>query len=88
MYEFDPNKTKKENLQFDLNKQDFFNAIPHKCHYCLEEYHGIAFDRLDSKKGYTLDNIVPCCAECNMMKRNMSKKAFINRCKKIANNFQ
>lgn len=29
-------------------------------------YNGI--DRLDSNKGYTTDNCVPCCATCNRMK--------------------
>lgn len=33
-------------------------------------------DRIDSKKGYTLDNIRPCCAICNTMKLALSEKDF------------
>lgn len=37
-------------------------------------YNGI--DRVDNSKGYTIDNIVPCCKICNFAKKNMSQKDF------------
>lgn len=40
------------------------------CYYCghpLNET-GIGLDRLDSDRGYVLDNVVPCCGTCNMAK--------------------
>lgn len=41
-----------------------------KCHYCsgVLEYKGCALDRKDNKIGYLLDNVVPCCKECNRLK--------------------
>lgn len=37
-------------------------------------YNGI--DRLDSSKGYTNNNVVPCCGKCNKAKLDMSVKEF------------
>ena len=44
-------------------------------------YNGI--DRLDSSKGYFLNNCVPCCKQCNVMKMDYSEKDFIDKIKKI-----
>jgi hypothetical protein len=44
------------------------------CHYCQaripEEYTGTWLDRRDNTKGYTMDNVVPCCGNCNTIKMN------------------
>lgn len=40
-------------------------------------------DRIDSSKGYTLDNCVPCCKKCNIMKLDSSKDDFIAQAYKI-----
>ena len=33
-------------------------------------------DRVDSSKGYTLENVVPCCKHCNTAKMQMSVEEF------------
>jgi len=38
-------------------------------------YNGI--DRVDNTRGYTKDNIVPCCKRCNVAKNNMSLQEFL-----------
>jgi hypothetical protein len=38
-------------------------------------YNGL--DRIDSSKGYTRDNVEPCCVICNTMKWTLSKKDFL-----------
>lgn len=38
-------------------------------------YNGI--DRVNNAKGYTADNVVPCCTSCNMAKRSMTSDEFI-----------
>jgi len=38
-------------------------------------YNGV--DRVDNTKGYTIDNVVPCCAKCNRAKRDSSLEEFI-----------
>lgn len=37
-------------------------------------------DRMDSSKGYEVDNCVPCCAMCNYMKLEYSQEDFIRKC--------
>jgi hypothetical protein len=44
-------------------------------------YSGI--DRVDNSNGYEVDNVVPCCINCNIAKRSMSKESFIEWIKKV-----
>lgn len=44
-------------------------------------------DRLDSNKGYSIDNCVPCCTRCNTAKNTLSEKDFINHIIKIYNHY-
>lgn len=93
---------KDRNLKFELNNSDFENIIFDNCYYCNSEpqnkyivykyndtyikYNGI--DRIDSSKGYTKDNIVPCCKICNIAKHNMSQNEFFLWIKQVANNLK
>lgn len=40
-------------------------------------------DRIDSDKGYTIDNCVPCCPTCNRIKSDLPQDVFYNQIKKI-----
>lgn len=40
-------------------------------------------DRVDSKMGYTIDNCVPCCTECNRAKNDMTVDAFKQHVKRM-----
>jgi 5-methylcytosine-specific restriction endonuclease McrA len=69
------------NLPFKLIEAEFELLISSDCHYCGQKpskrvayigdltWNGV--DRVDNKKGYTLDNAVACCEDCNMMKGGM-----------------
>lgn len=90
------------NLEFDLNDLEFRNLISGNCHYCGSEpteYSGDkqfnktnqnfirnGIDRIDSTKGYNVDNCVSCCKKCNQMKSNYDKNEFLNHINKIYNN--
>ena len=41
-------------------------------------------DRVDSNKGYTIDNCVSCCTKCNRMKMDLPINEFLSHVKKIA----
>lgn len=40
-------------------------------------------DRIDSTMGYTINNCVPCCSNCNMFKNDLSVDEFLNHVNKI-----
>jgi len=40
-------------------------------------------DRIDSLKPYTLDNCVPCCSHCNVIKMDYTLNEFFEKIKKI-----
>lgn len=48
-------------------------------------YNGL--DRIDNSRGYTADNVVPCCTQCNYSKRTMSMEDFREWAKRLYNNF-
>lgn len=88
---------KRRNLNWELTLQEVTNIICQPCHYCGAEksnkkytknckegfeYNGI--DRVDNTKGYTFDNVVPCCKICNSAKSNMSQIDFVLWAQKVA----
>lgn len=75
---------KRRNINFNLSKEEFYNLTSKECYYCgekIKEYNGI--DRIDSVKGYELNNCVSCCEICNKMKSNYNKEEWILHMKKI-----
>lgn len=75
---------------FELTLAEFASIAVQVCTYCgsLPElkradwlYNGL--DRVDSAKGYTSDNVVPCCARCNLMKNKFSVPEFLAQVEKI-----
>lgn len=84
------NGAKGRNLDFDLTIEEFKIITKQDCYYCgckpsniMDNknhtgkyiYNGI--DRIDSSKGYTIENCVPCCTQCNRAKSNYSLNEFI-----------
>lgn len=82
----------------NIQGEDLRNLLKSNCHYCGTEpsnvmhykqkyfsyyfyYNGL--DRVDSKKGYIIGNVVPCCKRCNLAKSDMGYQEFINHIDKI-----
>jgi Homeodomain-like domain len=86
-------QAQKRNKDFTLSDKDVLNLCRAPCFYCgsmpssyhyrviEERLNGI--DRLDSKKGYNLDNCVSCCIVCNIMKNNFGFQEFMGQIKNI-----
>lgn len=90
---------KTRNISWDLSEEQATILIFSKCFYCgiansnkkisryTEKikllYNGI--DRIDNKQGYTIENSVPCCKNCNLVKRDMSIYDFVDNIKNIYN---
>lgn len=88
-----PYKAKLSNIRINAKQQNHKWAIPKEidwvlisspCTYCgqiQENFNGL--DRINSAKGYTMDNVVPCCKHCNWAKNDMTIKEFENHINKI-----
>ena len=59
MNKYIPNNQDKKNMKVKRDKDKLKN---------------LSFDRLDSSKTYDIDNIIFCCVECNLSKRDISFK--------------
>ena len=78
---------KARKIVFDLSFEYVCDMIIEDCHYCgvapiLKDMtnHSIAIngiDRIDSRLGYTIDNVLPCCTICNYAKRTTPYDEFI-----------
>lgn len=91
------NKAAARKLEQKLTYAEWYNLSQLPCYFCGEEksnthksfavggidfrYNGI--DRLDSEKGYTHDNCVPCCSTCNMAKRKLTEVEFLAWVKRV-----
>lgn len=89
-------------IVFNISFEQFCNIGIKKCFYCgsgpriVRQYktkkgpgtEGLftGIDRVNNQKGYDIDNIVPSCKTCNMMKKTLTFEKFISHCKKITNN--
>jgi hypothetical protein len=86
----------RKKTSFCIDKALFYKIILSNCFYCgslpsnlcsrsrtlpPEPYNGL--DRVDNTKGYTVDNVVPCCAHCNRAKNNYTQEEFYDHIAKI-----
>lgn len=57
-------------LETDLTEIQFLALRAQDCNYCQGALpvSGCGLDRIDNKKGYLVDNVLPCCAACNKAK--------------------
>jgi len=67
-YGYYKRNAKKRDLAFDLTMEEFMTFWQAYCTYCPDQIATIGIDRIDSSKGYSLENCVPCCWECNRIK--------------------
>ena len=67
-------RNKNFSLSFKLYETQLWG---NPCHYCGCEIEVTGLDRRDSSKGYSRDNVVPCCFECNTKKKDKPYEQFI-----------
>ena len=76
-------------IEWKLPRATVVQLIKKNCHYCGIPPTSVAnsanfrllyngLDRVDNAKGYTVDNVVPCCRTCNSAKRTMSREDFLS----------
>ena len=77
---------KSRGYDFLLTNEEFDYLIQGECFYCgsqkqskqmynfREEVFYTGIDRVDNSIGYTVENCVPCCKNCNSLKKAVSKE--------------
>jgi hypothetical protein len=80
---------------FNISFVAFRDIICQKCVYCGEppkkykdEYERNGIDRIDSKKGYVIGNVVSCCETCNRAKLDNAQKDFFEWVNKVYNHLK
>jgi hypothetical protein len=73
----------KRGLEFSVTLEDYFWYSLSACQYCGNHETVSGMDRVDSSLGYTLENVVPCCTMCNMMKWANPEKGFLTHVERI-----
>lgn len=83
------NTTKfKRGTEVYLNFNTWLNFVTKKCKYCKRTPEELGkkvngLDRIDSKGNYTLDNVNPCCYDCNVAKSDLTLDYFKQHVKRI-----
>lgn len=90
------NSAKRRGLKWDLTEEQIKKITQKNCYYCGIKPSGVyktkncngdyiynGLDRVNNTKGYTLDNVVPCCKFCNYVKSNSTFQEFQNWIKRI-----
>jgi len=81
--------------EWSMSKEAAIKLFTSNCHYCDSPpsnksnfggngevvYNGI--DRIDNTKGYTPNNCVACCKQCNYFKGNMPLSEFLDQIRAI-----
>lgn len=74
-------------IEFHLTREEFISIIQQPCEYCGEytnnDFGLNGIDRINSSKGYEIDNVVPCCKVCNIMKHNFTLEYWQDKITKI-----
>ncbi len=78
-------KCELRDIKMELSPEIFELLVLQPCYYCgiiqTKGFNGV--DRMDSTRGYEIDNCVSCCDECNTMKGALDNATFIKRAEHI-----
>lgn len=86
-----------EDFKFSLSYSEAVELFAGNCYYCgikpdrsapiirdteRIKYNGI--DRINSSRGYSTDNCVSCCSQCNWSKSDLPQQEFLSWAKRVA----
>jgi len=77
---------KSRKYSFEITKELFESIITSPCYYCGFSETKVGVDRKDNTLGYTTENCLPCCKDCNRMKGALPFSTFLELCRKITEN--
>jgi hypothetical protein len=59
---------------WSITFEEYENLLNRACFYCgssILNQKGVGLDRIDNKKGYLLNNVLPCCGDCNYIRQDL-----------------
>jgi hypothetical protein len=61
-------------LECTITLEQYEKLIENSCYYCsgplFHSAYGAGLDRIDNSLGYHVNNVLPCCGECNKLRSN------------------
>jgi len=91
---------RRRGIEFNMSPEELVSIARGNCYYCgappkekalkSKKLTGLfvgGVDRVDSNKGYTVQNCVPCCVDCNVAKGSLSQDEFASLVSKQYNYF-
>ena len=77
---------KSRGYEWTISFEEFKILNSQFCYYCdgILPKAGHGLDRVDNNRGYTLNNVVPCCTMCNRMKSSLTMEEFLIHINKIS----
>lgn len=71
----------RRDIKVNITQEDWDRLTVLPCYLCgYSDPKGIGLDRVDNtKREYTLDNIKPCCSNCNCMKNDFSLETILEK---------
>jgi 5-methylcytosine-specific restriction endonuclease McrA len=92
---------KKRGYDFDLSFEAFQTLARQHCFYCNappgntgaqksahSKYAYSGIDRVDNSQGYTTDNCVASCKDCNLAKNNKPQSYFLNWVQRVSRHME
>jgi hypothetical protein len=70
-YSLAKHQAKRRELVWEISYELFCCLINSRCSYCHQltpESTGSGLDRVDNEKGYSVENVIPCCGMCNRLR--------------------
>lgn len=64
-------RSKTRILSLTINIDQYKELIDQGCYYCNKNLYtesGSSLDRIDNSKGYDINNVIPCCGDCNKLR--------------------
>lgn len=61
---------RRRKMSWKIRFAEYASLRNRPCHYCGFRLPrtGLGLDRIDNSKGYSADNVLPCCTECNLVR--------------------
>jgi len=84
-------------ISYNISEDDFIKLLSENCFYCglkpsnikkTKNHKGFIYsgiDRVNSNEGYSKDNCVACCEQCNKAKRNITIEKFAQWIERVHN---